>query len=395
MFEDGGDTLTVGAVMPAVDLGPDSLDAEALLDGVASFDRVIAFAYAAQARLLAQFAALRPTEFAADEVAPTLRVSRIEATRRLSMAVDLTTRLPETLDALQRGELDLAKARAISELTAALPREKAAAVQAAVLPDAAEKTAPQLRAAVRRAVVRADPDGAKRREAYARAERRVVLAAADDGMAELYALLPAPEAVAIYDRVNRYARAVPADGRTADQRRADCFTDLLLGRQRRVTAQIHVTVPADTLRGLSEEPGRLRGYGPITAATARDIAGGAFTDDTTWRRILTDPATGAVREVGRQTYRPSRALADHVKARDVTCRFPGCRQPAHCCDTDHTVPFPEGSTEADNLGLLCRHHHRLKHETDWTVRQERSGRFVWTSPTGRRYVTKPDPPAPP
>ncbi len=395
MFECEGDTLTVGAGMPVAAVVSDGLDAEALLDGVAAFDRVIAFAHAAQARLLAKFAALRPAEFAADEVAPALRVSRMEATRRLGLAVDLTTRLPETLTALQRGELDLAKARAISDLTASLPREQAAAVQAAVLPDAAGKTAPQLRAAVRRAVVRADPDGAQRREAYARAERRVVLTPADDGMAELYAFLPAAEAVAIYDRVNRHARAVPADGRTADQRRADCFTDLMLGHQRRVTAQIHVTVSADTLRGLSEEPARLRGYGPITAAAAREIAAGDFADDTTWRRILTDPATGAVQEVGRQTYRPGKVLTDHVRTRDVTCRFPGCRQPAHRCDTDHTVPYPEGATSADNLGLLCRHHHRLKHETDWSVAQEHEGRFVWTSPTGRRYVTEPEPATPP
>src|SRR6266508_2636471 len=343
MFECEGDTLTVGAGMPVAAVVSDGLDAEALLDGVAAFDRVIAFAHAAQARLLAKFAALRPAEFAADEVAPALRVSRMEATRRLGLAVDLTTRLPETLTALQRGELDLAKARAISDLTASLPREQAAAVQAAVLPDAAGKTAPQLRAAVRRAVV----------------------------------------------------RAVPEDGRTADQRRADCFTDLMLGHQRRVTAQIHVTVSADTLRGLSEEPARLRGYGPITAAAAREIAAGDFADDTTWRRILTDPATGAVQEVGRQTYRPGKVLTDHVRTRDVTCRFPGCRQPAHRCDTDHTVPYPEGATSADNLGLLCRHHHRLKHETDWSVAQEHEGRFVWTSPTGRRYVTEPEPATPP
>src|SRR6266508_6389915 len=89
MFECEGDTLTVGAGMPVAAVVSDGLDAEALLDGVAAFDRVIAFAHAAQARLLAKFAALRPAEFAADEVAPALRVSRMEATRRLGLAVDL------------------------------------------------------------------------------------------------------------------------------------------------------------------------------------------------------------------------------------------------------------------------------------------------------------------
>jgi hypothetical protein len=96
-----------------------------------------------------------------------------------------------------------------------------------------------------------------------------------------------------------------------------------------------------------------------------------------------------VQAVGRTAYTPSAALADLVRARDVTCRFPGCRQPADRCDLDHVVPWPDGPTAADNLAALCRHHHRLKHQTQWTVRAGPAGDLTWTAPTGHAYTTIP------
>jgi hypothetical protein len=117
--------------------------------------------------------------------------------------------------------------------------------------------------------------------------------------------------------------------------------------------------------------------------------------DATWRRLLTDPASGGLLDYGRNTYRPPAALADFVLTRDQTCRFPACRQPAHRCDIDHRVPYPNGPTAASNLCVLCRRHHRLKHDTDWTLDQHPDGTFVWTSPTGHRYLVEPEPLHPP
>jgi hypothetical protein len=48
-------------------------------------------------------------------------------------------------------------------------------------------------------------------------------------------------------------------------------------------------------------------------------------------------------------------LAEFVRLRDLTCRFPGCDQPAQVCDIDHTVPYQVGGlTHPSNLKLLCR-----------------------------------------
>jgi len=178
-----------------------------------------------------------------------------------------------------------------------------------------------------------------------------------------------------------------------DQRRADAFIDLILGRAttgQPAVAHVHVTVASTTLLGLDEQPGVLAGYGAITAQAARELAA-----DGTWRRILTDPESGTVLDVGRTTYRPPTALADHVRTRDQTCRFPGCRQPAHRCDIDHGEPHPRGPTSLANLCCLCRHHHRLKHERNWTTRLEADGTVTWVSPTGRTYQTRTEPIAEP
>ncbi|WNG88160.1 DUF222 domain-containing protein [Mycobacterium sp. ITM-2016-00317] len=89
-------------------------------------------------------------------------------------------------------------------------------------------------------------------------------------------------------------------------------------------------------------------------------------------------------------YRPSRALADFVRCRDQTCRFPGCAKPATHADIDHTIPYPYGPTCASNLVCLCREHHLLKtFWPGWSTQQFTDGTLVWTDPDGDTYTTHP------
>jgi hypothetical protein len=148
-------------------------------------------------------------------------------------------------------------------------------------------------------------------------------------------------------------------------------------------------MPLTALVGADETPAELAGYGPITAETARALAtaGGI-----TWRRLLTDPMSGVVLDVGRTTYRPPAALADHVRARDRRCRYPNCGQPAYRCDLDHARSWADGgSTCAANLCCLCRRHHRLKHSPNWDLEQDHHGVCTWTTPTGAQHTTAPEP----
>jgi hypothetical protein len=144
---------------------------------------------------------------------------------------------------------------------------------------------------------------------------------------------------------------------------------------------INVTIDLPTALGLAENPGQLAGYGPIPANIAREIAA-----DGRWKRFVTDPITGTLIDYGRETYEPPQNLQDFLIARDRTCRFPGCRQPAHLADLDHAIPWDEGgTTSAGNLGALCRRHHNLKTHGGWQLINGVNGACTWISPTGARY----------
>ena len=94
--------------------------------------------------------------------------------------------------------------------------------------------------------------------------------------------------------------------------------------------------------------------------------------------------------------RPTTSDAEFVKARDRTCRAPGCRTPASRADLDHTRRYADGGpTTPDNLAVLCRHDHRLKDEGGWRLRQLQPGVFMWRSRLGHHYAVAPEPPAPP
>jgi uncharacterized protein DUF222 len=89
-------------------------------------------------------------------------------------------------------------------------------------------------------------------------------------------------------------------------------------------------------------------------------------------------------------YRPSRTLAEFVRCRDQTCRFPGCAKPATITDLDHTIPHPHGPTCASNLACLCRDHHLLKtFWPGWSNRQFPNGTIIWTDPEGHTTTTYP------
>ncbi len=342
-------------------------------------------------------------ELAAVEIACALGLSQQTAMKQVCHAVDTCTRLPGAVEALARGVLCPIGVLILAEQTAQLTPEQAAEVLDRVLLRAAGKTLGQLRALVRRAVAAVDPKALIERARRSVADRHVALFPQDDGMAGLWALLPAVDAEhafhALTALANRSVSAIQdgqpdaedADDRTLDQRRADTLLDLILrptaGRD--VDMQTHVTiaVPVDPTTG---ETGvaEMRGHGPIDADTLADLIARA----TDVRLYAVDAETGTAAPhiiKPSRAYTPGAALARHLRDRDVTCRFPGCRRRAERCDLDHAIPYPEGPTAADNLSCLCRFHHRVKTHTPWGIDLDPDGVVTWTSPTGRRYVTHP------
>ncbi|WP_125099748.1 HNH endonuclease signature motif containing protein [Leucobacter chromiireducens] len=279
-------------------------------------------------------------------------------------------------------------------------------------------------------------------------ERRVWVWDREDGMSDLVARMPAIEAHAIKDRLTRLAKsaertttparpgtpdtpsttdapdtsgAPDAPGllaarssrsrrRSRDQARVDVLRDLLLSGDpfalragspaEAVSARIQLIVTApphtpDTSPGTpgpgSDQAGtvpalgvaELVGSGPMTTHAIRPYL--AHTD--TWEHVTVSTG-GEVLSVGR--YRPSAAMRRFLGARDLHCRFPGCRVPLAHCDIDHTVAAADGgATSTTNLAHLCRGHHTLKHHTDWDLTQDPRGVMRWRSPTGRTHTDTP------
>ena len=125
----------------------------------------------------------------------------------------------------------------------------------------------------------------------------------------------------------------------------------------------------------------------VPALTAWALAAGG-----TWRRLITDPASGVVIDVGRTRYRPPAGLADLVRARDRACVFPTCQTPAERCDIDHLTAWSQGGTTSlDNLATLCEAHHRLKHTPGWALtRDQASGTLSWHTPDKTVYQRHPN-----
>ncbi|MGZ4610326.1 MAG: DUF222 domain-containing protein [Actinomycetes bacterium] len=388
----------LAAVLARTD--PATLSDFDLISYLSACERQTAWAQARQLAAIDELARRRTREtplhsWAAHEIAAELRITRQGAQQRLELAHALR-RLPDTAAMFARGELDLVKTRSIASGVAVLDRAGAHAVEARVLGRAADQTGPQLTAAVRRAVLRVDSAAAAKRHEAVRVDRAVAFHVLPDGAAGLWAVGPAPEVQALYLAITARADQAksPGDDRSLDQRRFDVLTDagfLHLGddtlpRHHGRRTQLQVTVAATTLLGLDDQPGELAGYGPVTADVARELA-----PDATWRRILTDPASGVQVDYGTTVYRPPQSLVDRVLAKHPTCRGLGCRQPAARTELDHTVEFPAGPTAEHNLGPRCKRCHRLKHEGDWETHQLLDGTFLYIAPSGHTYRRPPDP----
>ena len=171
--------------------------------------------------------------FVPDELAPALTMTVQAAGMHLLLAADLVTKLPMTADALEAGLIDMTRARIIAEATRVLTTEQAAAVERLIFPRAEQQTSGQLRAALARAILAADPEAARRRRERAQREARVLRWREDAGTAALCGRdLPSAEVLAADQRISARARELKSAGLagTMDELRARAYLDFLLGR---------------------------------------------------------------------------------------------------------------------------------------------------------------------
>jgi hypothetical protein len=151
---------------------------------------------------------------------------------------------------------------------------------------------------------------------------------------------------------------------------------------------IDIQIPLTTLLGLTDFPGDLAGFGPVIADIARQVV--AEQPDATWRFSIYDQL-GELISHGITRRRPTAQDAAFIKARDRTCRAPGCRVAAKHCDIDHTDDWASSKdSRRCNLACLCPMHHLFKHLTGCDLIQIKPGILGWTTPLGQRHVTRPE-----
>lgn len=361
-----------------------------------------------------------------EEISSALRVAPMTAQSRIDVARTLVNHLPNTCSALATGEISSAHATAIAKESAraisdGMSEYAIFEMEQKAIAYAEFHTPGQVSSMVRTTIARYAPEEFEEVALKARDARRVDCYPNPDGLSTVVAILPsegaqivvnALEAFILHSQQSAEVKSSGGDevgsdkafnnqssidgsirdARSADMKRADALIAICsqyLGdpsksvEAHRRPLTVNVTIDLPTLLGLAENPGQLAGYGPIPASVARQFAA-----DARWKRFITEPQTGNLLDFGRESYEPPQALKDFLIARDRTCRFPGCRRSALLSDLDHAESWSDGGqTSPDNLGALCRRHHRLKTHDGWKVESQSDGSCTWTSPLGKSYFT--------
>jgi hypothetical protein len=227
----------------------------------------------------------------------------------------------------------------------------------------------------------ADPDGVVDEEKQGVEARSLTFSTADDGVVLVKGILDKVGAGALRSALEPLAKRDGKDDRRDYPRRlADALIDLSMhALDNGVPSQrthMQVTTSLETLLGLTGAPAAEMEFSlPISAKAVERLA----CDCSITRILLGSDST--VIDVGRSKRTVSGAARRALNARDGHCRWPGCDRPAKWSAAHHVVHWIHGgSTDLDNLILLCHRHHWLVHEGGWQIVRSDDGRMLTIPP---------------
>ncbi|GLY69810.1 HNH endonuclease [Amycolatopsis taiwanensis] len=160
------------------------------------------------------------------------------------------------------------------------------------------------------------------------------------------------------------------DERSPSERRGDAFAHILKAAANCPDASTEAGEPVTVMVNVSLEDlktgvgrGLIDGHTNISAAQIRRMACDA--------KIL-PVVLGSKSEpldIGRATRVVPRSIRRALIQRDRGCTFPSCTKRAKWTHAHHVRHWASGGpTSLQNLALLCHHHHRLIHHSDWEIR---------------------------
>ena len=345
-------------------------------------------------------------EEVAAEVGAELGVSRGRASAQMEYGKNLVERFPKLAQVFWGGDVDYRIITAIDFRTGLITDPEILQVLDAELAERApywnHLSRDRIAELIDWRVLDVDPE-ALRISRQRDADRHIDVHPGNGGTADIAGNVRGLDGAAFGRRLDELAATVCRDDpRTKRQRRADAVGALAQGQDimaclcgsadcpagpeaapKAVGSVVYVIAEQATVRGEGTRPGYQPGIGAVTADVVSTLARKSH--------IKTVPHPSDLR--AEPQYRPSVPMARFIRCRDLTCRWPGCSVPAERCDIDHTVPHPVGPTHPSNCKLYCRTHHLIKTffsgPDGWREQQMPDGTMLFISPSGRRYITKP------
>ena len=337
---------------------------------------------------------------AAAEVAAALNIGHGRASGEMDLAVVLRDRFPKVAALFLAGDVTARRVWLIANRTYLVTSPAAVAALDQVIAERVIAWGPltedKLTQAIDVWVDRIDPAAVRRTRNSARTRDFTVADTDATGTAAVFGRLLGPDAALLKQRVAAMARGVCEDDpRTLAQRRSDALGALGAGSTvlscacanpdcpavvddgRASSIVVHVIAEAASTEATADPLLHGEGLAPNTDEAADDTdddtedADEAAADDEPADDAAVEPAVrrraalivgggivpapllaeliahgaklklvGTPASEPEPRYRPSTALDEFVRTRDLTCRAPGCDRTAMFADIDHTVAYP-------------------------------------------------------
>jgi len=320
------------------------------------------------------------------------KMSSSAAADRVNVGEQLT-KLPASAQAVADGEIGFAHFSVIARTASALAGSKTAAAfdEHQLLDPAREMSVGRLWHLARHVRHAADPEGVATDEAFAGERRWLRLSACEDGTVLIGGQLDSVGGAALRTALEPLARpAGKDDDRCQERRFGDALVELalhtldsgVLPDRASQRPHLQVTTSLETLRGLVGSPAGEMEYSlPICSKTVQRLA----CDSTITRVVL--GSDSLVIDVGRAKRVVSGSRRRALNTRDGHCQWPECDRPPSWSAAHHVVHWTRGgSTNLDNLILLCHRHHWMAHEGGWQLVRTDEGRLLTIPPPWRSYL---------